>query len=429
MNRKSFVYHSMLGLGGSLIVRDSLGSVIPHENDALSELKAHSMSEKRYNNEAYWKKVSKFFNRPKDFLQFEHGYFSHQPQTTLKFHQLAENHINNQTSEFMRTVQETEIESARVKLADFLGVDPEELALTRNTTESLNIVIMGFPWKTGDEVIIGNQDYGSMVEAFEQASARFGIVIKVAKVPLMPKSDEDVIEAYSQLVTPKTRMLHLTHTINLTGQVIPANAIVDRCKLLNSSFAVVIDAAHSTAHTIDKIGSFKADFIGGSLHKWLCTPLGLGYLVVRKSEIPKIWPLFGDVNIAKNNVRRFEHQGTRPIHTIQTLHAAIEFQNAIGFEVKLARLQYLKEMFLSKVDGKNGIKCISPWEDKNRGGAVFCIQKEGFTPAEFATKIMKDFRIFTVGIDHPVVKGVRVTPHLSNTIDDVNRFTDVILRA
>jgi len=89
----------------------------------------------------------------------------------------------------------------------------------------------------------------------------------------------------------------------------------------------------------------------------------------------------------------------------------------------------LKEMFLSKVDGKNGIKCISPWEDKNRGGAVFCIQKEGFTPAEFATKIMKDFRIFTVGIDHPVVKGVRVTPHLSNTIDDVNRFTDVILRA
>ena len=428
MNRKSFVYNSMLGLGGSLIVGDSLGSNVPHENESLKVLESVSADSKKFDNEAYWNKVSKFFNRPKDFIQFEHGYFSHQPISTLKFHQLAENHINTQTSEFMRTVQETEIESARKHLSEFLGVDSETLVLTRNTTESLNIVIMGFPWKSGDEVIIGNQDYGSMVEAFEQASARFGIVIKVANVPLLPKNDEEIIDAYSQLVTSKTRMLHLTHTINLTGQVIPVNSIVERCKILNDHLAVAVDAAHSTAHTIEKIGSLNADFIGGSLHKWLCTPLGLGYLVMNKSYIDQIWPLFGDVGISKTNVRRFEHQGTRPIHSLQSIQPAIEFNNAIGFDAKLKRLQYLKESFLSKVDGQNGIQCISPWRDIDRGGAVFCIQKQGMKPAEFAKKIMKDFRIFTVGIDHPVVQGVRITPHLSNTIDDVNRFVDVMLK-
>ncbi len=424
MNRKTFVSKSLLGMGGAVFLNDSFGLNVPQKNIKLN---FGANQNKSPENEAFWQKVSKQFPRPKDFTQFEHGYFSHQPFSTLEYHQTAERHINTNTSEFMRVHQFDEIELARKQLAAFLGVQAEELALTRNTTESLNIIIMGFPWQPGDEVVIGNQDYGSMVEAFEQASKRYGIVVKVAQVPLLPKSDDEIINAYKSLVNTKTRMLHLTHTINLTGQVIPVNEIVVACKIVNDNIAVAVDAAHSTAHTIEKIGSLKADFIGGSLHKWLCTPLGLGYLVMNSKFIGQIWPLFGDVGVAVNNIRRFEHQGTRPIQTLQSIKPAIEFHESIGWEFKLGRLQYLKEKILTAVDGKNGITCISPWQDKNRGGAVFCIQKDGMKPAEFAKHLMEKFRIFTVGIDHSVVKGVRITPHLSNNLNDVNQLVAALL--
>ena len=413
-------------MGGAILVNESMGINVPQNLENLSLLHANQEL-KAPGNEKYWLKVSKFFPRPKDFTQFEHGYFSHQPFRTLEFHQKFQQSINRTTSEFMRIHQESEIELARKGLANFLGVQAEELVITRNTTESLNIVIMGFPWNSGDEVVIGNQDYGSMVEAFQQAANRFGIVVKVASVPLLPKSDDEIIQAYASLITPRTKMLHLTHTINLTGQVIPVNLIVDRCKTINQNIAIAVDAAHSTAHTIEKIGSLNADFIGGSLHKWLCTPLGLGYLKMNSNYIHQIWPLFGDTGIAKNNIRRFEHQGTRPIHAIQSIQPAIEFHEQIGSEAKLNRLQYLKETILEAVDGKNGINCISPWRDKTRGGAVFCIQKKGYSPADFAKHLMQKFRIFTVGIDHPVVKGVRITPHLSNTKEDIQLLIQALL--
>jgi selenocysteine lyase/cysteine desulfurase len=326
----------------------------------------------------------------------------------------------------MRTIQFSEIEKSRKALATFLGVDSEELAITRNTTESLNIVIMGLNWKPGDEVVIGNQDYGSMVEAFQQAAARFGIVIKVANVPLLPKSAAEVTDAYISLLTNKTKLVHLTHTINLTGQVIDTNSIakVARAK----DILVAIDAAHSTAHVIDKIGILDADFIGGSLHKWLCTPIGLGYLVMKKQMIESVWPLMGDVGVAKNNIRKFEHQGTRPINAIQSIIPAIEFHNAIGFEAKLARLQYLKYAWLKQVDGKNGLRCISPWNSKTQGGAIATIQKENFSPNQLSAKLMDDYKIFTVAIDHPIVKGIRVTPHLSNKIEDISYFAESLLK-
>jgi len=426
MNRKAFVSNSLLGLTGSLILGDLNASNVPQNEEMKFTLEDIKSGNKLPDNETYWKKVATFFQRPVGFTQLEHGYFSHQPQTTLNFHQLAERNINTQTSEFMRTIQFDEIEKSRKALAAFLDVDSEELAITRNTTESLNIVIMGLNWKPGDEVVIGNQDYGSMVEAFQQAAARFGIVIKVANVPLLPKTVAEVTDAYTSLFTNKTKLVHLTHTINLTGQVIDTNSIakVARAK----GILVAVDAAHSTAHVIDKIGSLDADFIGGSLHKWLCTPIGLGYLVMKKQHIEIVWPLMGDVAVAKNNIRKFEHQGTRPIHTIQSIIPAIEFHNAIGFEAKLARLQYLKYAWLKQVDGKNGLRCISPWNSKTQGGAIATIQKENFSPNQLSAKLMDDYKIFTVAIDHPIVKGIRVTPHLSNKIEDIFYFAESLLK-
>lgn len=399
--------------------------------------------------EEYWGVVAKNFARPLGFINLENGYFSHQPQATLALHHIAENTINTQSSFFMRQAQTNAIEFARTAFAGFQGWNPENVAFTRNTTESLNIVIMGTQWQAGDEVILGDQDYGSMVEAFQQATARWGIVMKVARIPLHPKSDQEIVEAYTQHITPRTRMLHITHMINLTGQLIPAATIIQKAKQKQPDLVVVIDAAHSLAHPpidLSELSNAGADVIGGSLHKWLCNPIGVGFLYMRKSLQRDIWPLMGDIGVEKDNIRKFEHQGTRPIDSLQTISSAIEFHRMLGAAPKYNRLVYLKLLWIGNKQaletfGKgmgilndstyqknmqsvtdltvfDSFKLQSPLFPFSRGGAIATAGLNGYTPTELSATLMSKYQIFTVGIEHPVVSGVRITPHLSNSADD-----------
>lgn len=400
-------------------------------------------------NEVFWGAIASNFQRPSGFINLENGYFSHQPQGTLNYHIEAQSTINTQTSHFMRTAQTQAIEEARKAFAGFQGLMPEELAFTRNTTESLNIVIMGTRWQPGDEVIIGNQDYGSMVEAFEQAAARWGIVIKIADVPKDPRSDAEIVNAYVDLITPNTKMLHLTHMINLSGQLIPAQTIIRQAKQKQPQIVVAVDAAHSLAHTpvdMSDLVNAGADTIGGSLHKWLCNPIGVGFLYMKKSLIPSIWPLMGDTGADKNDIRKFEHQGTRPINSLQTIAKAIEFHRLIGSSAKHNRLTYLKLLWIGNKQalenfGKglgilndpqyqanmaavteltllDAFKLQSPLFQFQRGGAIATAYVNGFSPTALAKSLMEVHNIFTVGIDHPVIKGVRITPHLSSSAAD-----------
>ncbi|MEY3966174.1 MAG: hypothetical protein RL263_1343, partial [Bacteroidota bacterium] len=228
MKRKHFIYS--LGLGAvapSVLSGSSMGEW---------DLKGNPKDEK------FWEDLAKKFPRnyqkgskywDTNIINLENGYFSHQPPPVINAHAAYENHINDSTSLFMRLKQQDEIERVRLEFAKSQNLNAEELAFTRNTTESLNIIIMGFPWKLGDEVVIGNQDYGSMVEAFDQVSKRYGVVVKVANVPLSPSSDEDVVAAYLKEMSDKTRMVHITHLINLSGQIVPLQKVLNGVKAFN----------------------------------------------------------------------------------------------------------------------------------------------------------------------------------------------------
>lgn len=457
-----------------------------------------------------WKTIRKNYPRTPGIVNLENGYFSHQSWKTINKHLDFEFDINVETSRFMRTKQQEEIEKARSTFSKFMGVVPETLAFTRNTTESLNTVILGFPWKSGDEVIIGDQDYGSMTEAFEQAAQRHGIVVKKVHVPqhfhIMRGFDNEfddlgvyitsVVKSYTELISNKTKMVHITDLINLTGQVIPTDAIAKEIKKIDAAIMVVVDAAHSLAHTLGPDGygihtlmDAGVDAMGGSLHKWFCNPIGVGFLILKPEWIERIWPLMGDTGVARNNIRKFEHQGTRPIQSLQTIAFASQQHQLIGSEPKLRRLQYLKLSWmglpmseleesifgkrevskkysnlvdlrtLADSDGKpkiqiyglpniiqnekngtspntmsgfpenpstkqnhtiQGVKTASnlPRNTYYYQGAIATVSVVGYTPTELAKVLLDKFGIFTVAIDHPQVKGVRITPHLSSTFED-----------
>ena len=403
-------------------------------------------------NEGYWLGIAKQFERTPNMINLENGYFSHQPIAIKKQHQEFEDYINTYTSWFMRREQQKAIEDARKAFAEFQQIPIDELVFTRNTTESLNIIISGFPWKAGDEVIIGDHDYGSMVEAFHQAAKRFQITIKIAKVPEKPANVQEIIDAYAHLINEKTAMVHITDLINLHGQVLPTYHIAEHIKRRSPEVFIAVDAAHSVAHTLDSIGKLMevADACGGSLHKWMCNPIGLGFLTMKKTQVVRFWPLMGDTGLAESDIKKFEHQGTRPIHTLQTLPKAIDFHQKIGSKNKLNRLQYLKSIWMGNIDEAaagitipdnwTGLKLqLKPlsnfpnikiygegiWQPTLPGviptfesGAIATVGISGLTPAALADKLLKEYNIFTVAIDHPEVKGVRITPHLSSTFKD-----------
>lgn len=416
MKRKHFIYS--LGLGAvtpSVLSGSSMGEW---------DLKGNPKDEK------FWEDLAKNFPRnyqkgskywDTNIINLENGYFSHQPPSVINAHAVYENHINDSTSLFMRLKQQDEIERVRLEFSKSQNLNAEELAFTRNTTESLNIIIMGFPWKLGDEVVIGNQDYGSMVEAFDQVSKRYGVVVKVANVPLSPSSDEDVVAAYLKEMSDKTRMVHITHLINLSGQIVPLQKVLNGVKAFNPAVMTVVDAAHSVNHVKFKVGDLtQADAVGASLHKWTCAPIGVGMLTVKTEWISQIWPLMGDSGNPKN-IRKFEHQGTRPISSIMALSDALKFADKIGgAEPKWNRLVSLRTLILGS-GGTDFNVCESGSYElvcrEDRLGAISCIKHKGKTVQELQQDLMKE-GIFTVGIEHAVVKGVRVTPHLSTSKSD-----------
>ncbi len=422
MHRKSFITKAGLILSGLPFTSfaDTINS--PNFLNYEKALKNTSVANTP-TDEGYWKIVRDMFTYSKDFINLENGYFSPQPMSTLQYNQTKEHAINTRTSWFMRREQSEALEQTRKNLAEFLGGNLEELAITRNTTESLNTVISGYPWQKGDEVIVGNQDYGSMLTAFRQQEKRAGIALKIAQIPLHPKSDEELIQAYISLITPRTKVIHLTHMINLSGQLLPAKKIIEAAH--SRGIEVMVDAAHSVAHIDFKPFDLGADYLAASLHKWLCCPLGLGFLMVQKKHISKIWPLMADEDFAIDNIRKFEHQGTRPPQTILSINEAIKFHNAIGSTLKQDRLRYLKSYWVQKVKNLPHVTINTPEEDA-RSGAIANISIRGMSPQALADKLLADHKIFSVAIDHPNIKGVRITPHLYTALSELDKLVEAI---
>lgn len=422
-SRKKFLQTASVTTAGIGIVASSLARNTSNYN--LLALSQYKKSESDpVTDEEYWDLVQTFFPRGGKFINLENGYFSPQASSTLNFHLSREKYINEYTSWFMRKEQNNAFENTRSALAAFLEVDAEELAITRNTTESLNNIICGFPWKPGDEVIIGNQDYGSMTAAFHQMEKRHGIKVQVAQVPLHPKNDDEVVDAYLKLANSKTKLVHVTHVINLSGQVLPVAKIANKAHLMN--IEVAVDAAHSVAQLDFKIADLNADYVAASLHKWLCCPLGIGMLWMKKQHIKKIWPLLAPEGQSDDNIRKFQQQGTRAVQSVESIIKAIEFHNNIGSKLKQDRLKYLMNYWVSKVADLPKVTINTPWNENSRNCTIINIAIEGFTPSELAEKLIKEHNIFTVAIDHPYIKGVRVTPHLYTSIKDLDAMVAAV---
>jgi selenocysteine lyase/cysteine desulfurase len=299
------------------------------------------------------------------------------------------------------------------------GVSPEELIITRNTTESLDTVINGFDWQPGDEAVMAEQDYGAMLDMFKLQARRRGIVNRVVSLPLDPRSDDEIVQLYSNAITPRTRLLMVGHMVNITGHILPVRAISDMAHA--RGVEVMTDGAHAFAQLAFNIPDLGCDYYGASLHKWLGTPLGAGILYVKQDRIAKLWPIYADMGMADTDIRKLNHTGTHPVHTDLGIENAIDFHEAIGTERKEARLRYLQQYWTKQVRGVKNIIVNTP-SDPKRSCAIANVGVANMKPGDLAKTLMDRYKVFTVAIDGANVHGVRVTPQLFTTPQELDVF-------
>jgi selenocysteine lyase/cysteine desulfurase len=372
--------------------------------------------------EAFWAEIRTVFPVPADYVNLENGYSSPQPAATFEAFQRHQAAINGGLSFYMRRRKDGDLAAVKRQLADLAGCPADEIVITRNTTESLGTVIHGLDLAPGDEAVMCNQDYGSMLEQFRQQSRRRGLRCVEVDLPLRPADDEEVVEVYARAITPRTRLLLVSHMVNITGQILPVRKIADMAHA--RGVEVIVDAAHSFAHVVYAVPDLGGDYLGASLHKWLCAPLGAGLLHVRKEKIAKVWPLLGETSVPSDDIRKFERIGTHPSWTVLAIADAIRFHRMIGGERKEARLRFLQQYWTDRVRDVPKIYLNTP------GGTRACgianVGLTGLTPAALAGALFDRFRIYTVAIDTGPVKGTRVTPHLYTTAAELDRLVQAL---
>lgn len=372
--------------------------------------------------EEFWEEIRLAFRISPDYINLENGYSSPQPAANLESFQNQITRINGSLSYYMREKRAEEHLAVRQQLATLAGCPVEELVITRNTTESTNTVIQGLDLAPGDEAVMTNQDYGSMLEQFRQLSRRRGIRCVEVSIPLHPKDDDEVVAAFERGFTHRTKLLLLTHMINITGQILPAQKI---CEMAHArGVEVIIDGAHSFAHIVFTLPELRGDYFATSLHKWLCTPLGAGILQINREHIRKVWPLYGETSVAETDIRKFERIGTQPAWTVAAIPDAIRFHMMIGGGRKEERLRYLQQYWTDRVRDIPRVVVNTPTGQRACGIANFGIT--GRTPAEISHTLFTRYRIYTAPIDMPAVQGVRVTPHLYTTTGDLDTLVTAI---
>jgi selenocysteine lyase/cysteine desulfurase len=373
--------------------------------------------------EAFWLRIREDYLLKPDYINLENGYYNFIPVPTMNKYIDQLKMVNYEASYYMRTVQWENKAKVRDRLAIFVGSTPEELIITRNTTESLDLIIGGFPWEKGDEAIYALQDYGSMKDHFELMVKKYGIKTKVVDVPNFPKSDEEIVEIYEKVITPNTRLLMVSHMINITGHILPVRKICDMAH--KYGVEVLVDGAHCIGHFDVDIKALHCDYYGSSLHKWLSVPLGSGMLYVAKEKINKIWPLFTDSKDDTNLVQRLNHTGTLPVHTDLAINDAIDYLEIIGIKRKENRLRFLQKYWSDKLRDVPNISVNTPVDPKRSCG-IANVGIKSIKPKELAKRLLNEFNIFTVGIDYANVQGCRITPNVYSTTDELDSFVSAM---
>lgn len=376
--------------------------------------------------EKYWNTLAKkYYNISPDFINLGNGFFGIQPKPVLAAYESYVEQVNREGALFARREYPKKATAAKEKLADFLHVSPDELLITRNATEALNIAIQGYPWKAGDEVIVNQLDYPSIIETFQMLESRGILTVKTFETPLLPQSPEQILEIYQNEVSPKTRVILLTQVSNITGLIIPVREITAWAK--SRGIDTITDSAHALGHIPFSLRDMDSDFVGMNLHKWMGNPIGAGVLFVKKERIPELKSFFGDKAPQNESISRLAHVGTTPFGVTLSIPNAIDFHQTIGIERISKRMHYLKELWINRVQNQQNIEILTPTEPTMSCG-IASFRIKGKSGKEVENQLLDEHGIFTVARVLGEEGCIRVTPGLYTQASDMEKLANALIK-
>ncbi|MEX1127294.1 MAG: aminotransferase class V-fold PLP-dependent enzyme [Vicinamibacterales bacterium] len=387
--------------------------------EAAARYAGHLSADEAASDENYWREIQQAFTLDRTIINLNNGGCCPSPRVV---HEALKRYldISNQSPVYhMWQILEPNIESVRRRLAAAFGCDPEEMAITRNASEALQIAQLGIDLKAGDEVVTTNQDYGRMLDTWEQRVRRDGIKLTKVSFPVPPKSMDVLAERLLAAITPATKVLHFCHITNLTGQIFPVKQIADEAR--RRGIKTVVDGAHAFAHFPYTAADLGCDYYGTSLHKWLLAPIGTGFLYVRKENIPSLWPLTPAAASRADNIRKFEEIGTHPAANHNAIAEALTFHEGIGIERKAARLRYLRNRWADRL-GRNPKFRIHTNLDPAHSCAIGNVEMIGVPTGQVVSQLWEKWRIIATPIVHAEYTGLRVTPNVYTTLEEVDTF-------
>jgi selenocysteine lyase/cysteine desulfurase len=373
--------------------------------------------------EDFWAWIRESFTVSPNIINLNNGGVAPQPKVVQDAHIRFYQYCNEAPSYYMWQILDQGREPLRSKLADICGCNTEEVAINRNATEGLNTVIFGLDLKPGDEVVLTKQDYPNMINAWKQREKRDGIKLVWLDLPLPIENDEEIVKIYTSAFTAKTKIVHVTHLINWTGQILPIRRIADEAHKRN--IEVIGDGAHTLAHFEFKVPDLGCDYFASSLHKWMSAPFGSGLLYIRKEKIRKVWALLSNNEPDGPDIRKFESLGTRSFASEMAIGAAADFHNVMGSKRKEERLRFLKDYWVKQVKDLPGITFNQP-DTKHQSCAIASIAVKGKKPEEVSGELFNKYKIHTVAINWENIHSVRVTPNVYTNRKDLDKLAMAI---
>lgn len=416
--------HFIAGLAGA-----SAALPVLSERAAAQLFKAEAVAGSRTaaelaNDESYWSEIQRAFDSDRTMINLNNGGISPTPSHVLEQMIRDLRFVNELPVEHNWRVLEPRMESTRRELAKEFGCDTEEMAITRNASEGLETMILGIDLQRGDEVIITNQNYGRMITTWQQRERREGIVLKQVSFPVPLTDPKVLLRNIEAAITPRTKVIELTHITNLTGQILPIRDVVRMAR--PRGIEVFVDGAHAFAHFPFTRDELECDYYATSLHKWMHAPIGSGFLYVRKEKIAKLWPLMGSDVSRVANVRKYEEIGTHPQANFNAVSVAITFHRGIGADRKIARLRYLRDRWAKALLAESPRVRVLTELGPDKAGAICLFGVDGLDSGKLGSWMYANYRIVNTPIGHPEFNGIRITPSIYTSVDEIDTFVDAV---
>ena len=425
MNRRRFFQGFSASAAGALAAAAFQTDALARAQSAASEVSGRA-ADTVARDEDFWMNIRHAFTVDRNMVNLNNGGVSPAPKIVMDTEVRYLEVENLSPSYYMWSVLDPGIETVRRRLARTFGCDPEEIAITRNASEGLEIVQLGMELQRGDEVLTTNQDYPRMITTWQQRERRDGIVLKQLKFPVPPPSMESLVKMFEDAITPRTKVIHICHMTNRTGQIFPVRRI---CELGRAhGIEVIVDGAHAFAQFPFQQADLECDYYGTSLHKWVLAPIGTGMLYVKRSKIEKIWPLMAAPPEMNANIRKFEEIGTHPASQRNAITEALNFHESIGAERKAERFRYLRKRWSNQLRDLAGVKILNS-EDPEQSCAIGFVSVDGYDAGKLQDYLWTKHRIWTVAIvTGNEYQGLRITPNVYTTLEEIDTFAEVMAK-